>query len=292
MTMDDQNGSPLAVGSERRLVDLVYKRLRTAIVTEYFEPGARLAERDLAKQLTVSRTPIREAVKRLEQDGLVVCEPHRGYYVRQPSFEEARQAYELRAALEGLATDLAAQRATPEELRRMRDAIRRGEAALRSGDHSTLLLHNNELHQLVVNAAHNQFLTRAFQTMWSYVDLLRGRWWAHTDRPADGHGEHERIVAAISGGDAPLARRLAEEHVARAWRSIARKFDARTGENPVRMAAQKPLGGGHSQRPRRQQRALARRDPPDALTIPASRAPEHAPTEPARGSRTGVRGRR
>ena len=77
----------------------------------------------------------------------------------------------------------------------------------------------------MATAAHNVFLDRTFRTMWSYVDLLRGRWWAHTDRPDTGHREHASIVGAISRRDSARARRLAEEHVARAWRSIAHKFE-------------------------------------------------------------------
>ena len=123
----------LAIRANRRLVDQVYDRLRSAIITGYFDPGSRLVERDLTTNLDVSRTPIREALKRLETDGLIVCYPHRGYFVRQPTFEEARQAYELRRALEGLAGELAAARATDHELAAMREVVARAALLLKAG---------------------------------------------------------------------------------------------------------------------------------------------------------------
>jgi DNA-binding GntR family transcriptional regulator len=214
----------LAIRANRRLVDQVYDRLRSAIVTGYFDPGSRLVERDLTKSLDVSRTPIREALKRLETDGLIVCFPHRGYFVRQPTFEEAHQAYELRRALEGLAGELAAARASDDELAAMRDVVKRAAADLKAGDRSTLLLHNRELHLLFARASHNTFLEAQVTAIWSYVDLLRGNWWAKTERPVTGHREHEELIEVLEKHDAQLARAAFEQHVDKAWQNIARRF--------------------------------------------------------------------
>ena len=111
-TSDD----PLAIGGSRRVFDEVYRRLRSAIITGHFAAGERFVERTLTERLQVSRTPIREAIKRLEQEGLVVCYPHRGCFVRSPSFDEAREAYEMRRVAEGVAGEFAATRATDAEL--------------------------------------------------------------------------------------------------------------------------------------------------------------------------------
>lgn len=224
--MSDATGQLLIISAERRLVDQVYERLRSAIIKGVFEPGQRLVERDLTTQLDVSRTPIREALKQLEQDGLVVCYPHRGSFVRQPTFDEARQAYELRRALEGLAAELAATRATDEEIDALHEAVEKGTAALKTGNRLALLLHNSELHLLIAKASHNTLLERQFREMWSYVHLLRGSWWAQTSRPDTGHPEHRALVAAIARRNPTLARQILEEHVSRAWENIARRFNS------------------------------------------------------------------
>ncbi len=80
---------PLAIAGSRRVFDEVYVRLRSAIIKGHFAAGERFVERTLTERLQVSRTPIREAIKRLEQEGLVVCYPHRGCFVRNPSYDEA-----------------------------------------------------------------------------------------------------------------------------------------------------------------------------------------------------------
>lgn len=211
----------LAITSARRVSDEAYFRLRRAIVTGYFEPGSRLVERELTAQLDVSRTPIREALQRLEQDCLVVSEPHRGYYVHQPTIEEAQEAYEMRRLLEAACGELSAARATDEDIEAMRLAVEKGDELLNSGDWSALLLANNEFHHLQAKASGNRFIETELRRIWAYVDLLRGRKWATTDRPIVGHDEHHAILDAITRRDPSLARKLNEVHVERAWRNIS-----------------------------------------------------------------------
>jgi DNA-binding GntR family transcriptional regulator len=187
-----------------------------------------VVERDLTSRLGVSRTPIREALQRLEKERLIVCYPHRGYYVRNPTLEEARQAYEMRKVIESACAELAAQRATADEIEAMRQAVARGDHLLRSNDFPNLLLANNEFHHLQARATHNEFLVEQWRVVWAYVDLLRGRFWMHTDRPSTGHVEHTAMIDAIAQRDPARARRLNEEHVERAWRAVAARFERET----------------------------------------------------------------
>jgi len=208
----------LALGhATRRVSDQVYLRLRAAIVRGHFEPGARLVERDLTRRFEVSRTPIREALKRLEQDGLVVCRPHCAYSVRVPHFEEAALAYEARGILEAACSALAAERATPAQIASLWRIVRKGRRMLKNDDFESLLLCNNELHALQAEASHNSFLVEEHRRVWAYVDLLRGRLWSSTDRPHVGQDEHEQIVDAIASRNPDLARQLSAEHVRRDW---------------------------------------------------------------------------
>lgn len=218
-------GTPFAPRPDHRLSEQVSERLREAIVTGHFTPKMRLTERDLTHTLGVSRTPIREALRRLEHDGLIVGYPHRGYSVRSPSFEEAQQAYEARHVIEVACAGLAAERADELDIASMRQALRKGQEALAAGDTVTVLVHNNEFHGLQARAARNAFLQRQWLAVWTFVDLLRGRWWSQTLRPTVGHGEHEALLAAIAARDPELARRLASEHVERAWLNVAKRFE-------------------------------------------------------------------
>lgn len=199
------------------------------MVTGHFAPGSRLREQELTTRLEVSRTPIREAFRRLESEGLVVGFPHRGYFVRDPSFEEAKQAYENRRVVESACCELAARRASEVDLATMRQAVRRAAEALKSGDRARLLLCNKEIHLVVARAARNMFLEKEWLAMWAFAELLRGTWWMQTERPETGHTEHEAIVEAIARGDAAGARQLSEDHVARAWTNIAARFEEEWG---------------------------------------------------------------
>ena len=210
---------------DQTLSEHAIQRLRSEIVTGRFPPGARLVERDLTKTLGTSRTPIREALRQLERDGLVVSYSHRGYFVRDPMFHEAQQAYESRRVVESACCELAAMRATEVELAAIRQSLQVGRRVLDSGDHAQLLLCNNEFHHLIVRASHNVFLEKQWLMLWAFVDLLRGERWGHTDRPETGHVEHEQLLAAITQHDAPLARALGQQHVDRAWRNIATRFE-------------------------------------------------------------------
>ena len=226
-TPDLQKPDPLLIGSSRRIFDEVYDRLRSAIVAGRFAPGERFVERTLEARLGVSRTPIREAIKRLEQEGLVVCPPHRGCFVRSPTFEEARQVYELRRVVEGVSGELAAERATPAELGRMRDIVAHGRTALERGDREDMLLRNDEFHRAQVRAAGNIFLEQQLQMLLGYVDLLRGRSWIASNRAPDTQSEHEAIVEALAARDSARARQLNEMHVDHAWRVVEATFHKR-----------------------------------------------------------------
>ena len=186
-----------------------------------------MAEKELTDRLHVSRTPIREALRRLESEGLVVGFPHRGYFVRDPSFEEAKQAYETRRVVESACGELASERATEVDIAAMRQAVRHAAKALESGDRARLLLCNKEIHHLVARAAYNIFLEKEWLAMWSFAELLRGSWWMHTQRPETGQAEHEAIVEAIASRDKVLSRELSEKHVALAWANIAAGFEGK-----------------------------------------------------------------
>lgn len=227
LTTDD----PLAIGGSRRVFDEVYLRLRSAIIKGHFAAGERFVERSLTERLQVSRTPIREAIKRLEQEGLVVCYPHRGCFVRSPSYDEARQAYEMRRVAEGVAGELAATRATETELQTIKDLVRATRIRLEAGDREELLLRNDEFHHLQVLSAKNTFLEQHLKTLWAYVDLVRSRWWIEADRALATQREHEAIVDALLARDPVLARERNVAHVDNAWKVVETGFKS-LGELP------------------------------------------------------------
>ena len=207
---------------DRRVVDQLYEHLRGRIVHGALRPGSRIVERSLTG-LGVSRTPIRESLKRLEQDGLVVCLPHRGYRVRMASAEEGRQAYELRRTLDGLAAELAAEHATPGELKSMAEALAAARSLLGTEDAHSMRTYSDSFHSRIAKASRNEFLVRELRWIWGYVHVLRGHAWKSPGRAEKVQRQHEELLSALESRDPVESRRLNEEHVDNAWRAVAER---------------------------------------------------------------------
>lgn len=197
----------------------VYDAIRRRIVEGDYRPGDRLVEQRVAEELDVSRTPVREAFRSLQAEGMVVVEPNRGARVRGLSVEDIHDVYELRARLEAMAAELAASRATTEELVRLRSAeagFADAVAAARDGDRSAVRLvfgANAAFHRAVLDAAHSSRLAQALAS--SSDDGIVFQAFRHYD-PADLARSvllHEMVGEAIRRGEGARAARLLHEHV-------------------------------------------------------------------------------
>lgn len=194
------------------LRDRAYDALRRRILEAELQPGERLVERDLAAELDVSRIPLREALRRLEADGLVLLVPHRGALVSPFTPADVRDLFDVRESLESLAARLAAERSDGEGLARLEARLHAARAATHEGDRASIAAANAGFHADIVELAANPLLTSmmgplAARTHWLF------RLTAQRD-PARQCAEHEELYAAIASGDADRAAALALEHVA------------------------------------------------------------------------------
>jgi phosphonate utilization transcriptional regulator len=205
---------PLQILQQNSLTSLVQREIERRIVGGELAPGAKLNEADLAGELRVSRGPVREAFRALEQAGLVRTEKNRGVFVRQVSLEEANEIYEVRAALEAQIGRLAAQRAKPAHLERMRAIVKRMHAAGRKRDPDAYFPLNIEFHEVLAEAAANRALAVHYRRVVNELNLYRRE---AIQRNVDviplSTREHAAIVEAVAKGDAALAERLLYEHV-------------------------------------------------------------------------------
>jgi DNA-binding GntR family transcriptional regulator len=188
-------------------------RLREAIVNGHLQPNERLIESDLARSLGVSRTVVRAALSRLEHEGLVEHEAHRGSRVRLVEVAEAVEILEARSVLEGLAARLAAQRATPQDVERLETILTEMKRLREAGDLLAVSDENAKLHGRLVEISGHRTARRLVGTLNSQMVrfqyrtiLLPGR----SDRSA---AEHAAIVAAVAGGDADGAEDAMRAHL-------------------------------------------------------------------------------
>ena len=197
---------PSEVATVRRslLRDDVFRRLRDAIVDGTFEPGEQLRDQDLAAWLGVSRTPVREALLRLAESGLVATSPGRSTVVTSLDLRAVRDARDVVAAMHEVAVREAVVRLTAEDLRQMRAANRRFRAALRAGDVDEALAADDELHGIPVRVAGNRAVASVLE---QFTPVIRR---AERLRFSTlvGRGSvalHDRLIRSCEAGDVAAA---------------------------------------------------------------------------------------
>ncbi|GHA84242.1 MULTISPECIES: GntR family transcriptional regulator [Streptomyces] len=196
----------------RSLRDHAYETLRRRIIEVELRPGERLVERDLATELRVSRIPLREALRLLAAEGLVLLVPHRGALVAPFTPSDVRDLFDVRESLESLAARLAAERADEEGLRRLAARLDAARTATREHDRPTIAAANAAFHTDIVDLAANALLSGVMRPL-----EARMHWLFHLTAqrdPAQQCAEHERLYEAIAARDGDRAARLAHEHVA------------------------------------------------------------------------------
>lgn len=197
------------------LAEHAYRAIRTAIQEGRLEAGQRVLELELCARLKVSRTPIREALRRLQSDGMLVHAPGGGLSVAQHDLRAIAELYDLRERLEGTAAALSARFADETEIR-MLQAIVDTERQL-PDDPKVHARENIIFHEHIYRAAHNRFLLKSLQDLHDSVVLLGRTTFAAPGRIAEALGEHQAIVAAIARRDEAEAEALARRHVRRGY---------------------------------------------------------------------------
>jgi DNA-binding GntR family transcriptional regulator len=202
-----------------------YNALRDAIQTGKLKPGTRLREVELAEWLGMSRTPVREALNRLESDGLIMNEPHRGMIVTELDRRMIGELYVMRQVLEGTAAALAARHASDEEIAALREIANRDKEI---GDDPKRLAANNRLfHDTLYQSAHNRYLLKTLNTLRESMALLGDTTLALPGRSKTALEEHQTIIAAIERHDPVAAEEATVAHIKEAYRSRLRLlFDA------------------------------------------------------------------
>jgi DNA-binding GntR family transcriptional regulator len=191
-----------------------YRLLRDAIVRGEIAMGTRINELELAGAWSVSRTPIRDALRRLEAEGLVQSAPGRGVIVPALSLADAEELYELREILEARAARRAAERGGQELHARLNDLIRAFGAALKAGDLDRITAIDGDLHAAVAAMSGNARLERAIETVRGQVHGIRLRMIRVRGRGARSLREMAKLVAAIRARDAARAETAMREHIA------------------------------------------------------------------------------
>jgi len=187
--------------------DLVAALIRELVITGEFAAGQQLRQRDLARRFGVSQTPVREAMRRLESEGLLVCDTHRGFTVVAPDEGRLEENFRIRAALESLGASLAARKIDPVGLARLRNL--NDQMGALADDDPAYAEFNREFHFTVYEYAHSPLLLSLMRLLWA--SLHGGP--RVTRSHAESARQHDGILAALAEGDAEVASARTYQHI-------------------------------------------------------------------------------
>lgn len=212
--------APIRLDSYQPLREVVCETLRDAIRKGVLKPGERLMEIQLADELGVSRTPVREAIRKLELEGYVIMMPRRGTYVANLSIRDVNEVFEIRTSLDSLASGLAAERITDEELEHLQRLLVAIGGYIEQGDMDKIVETDTEFHDLLYTASRNSRLTGIIFNLREQLTRFRTASMSYPGRLRATLEEHRRIVEAIAQGDVKEAQAASEYHMEKSEQTL------------------------------------------------------------------------
>ncbi|HOQ37263.1 MAG TPA: GntR family transcriptional regulator [Acetivibrio sp.] len=212
--------SKVNLNDYKPLREVVFNTLREAIISGELKPGERLMEVKLAEKMGVSRTPVREAIRKLELEGLVNMLPRKGAHVAELSAKDIMDVLEVRATLDGMATSLAAERITDEEIKDLAHIQSQFEAYAYKNNLQGSIKKDVEFHDLIYRASRNERLIQISSNLREQIQRFRVIYMKDYSNPENLISEHKYIFDAISRHDVEGAKRYAQIHINNQEKSI------------------------------------------------------------------------
>lgn len=216
----------LNLTNHKPLREIVFEELRSLILTGRIEPGTRMMEIELADEMGVSRTPIREAIRKLEEEGLVIIEPRKGAYVSEISIPDIVNILEVRENLDGLAAFFAAQRISESGKERLHEVYEQFNKAVEGGNMDEMIKYDTLFHKIIVDETQNSYLVNIMERIQELVVRFRYIYYKDFKRAEDMPNEHKIITDAIISGDADTARMESELHIRKLKELILSESDS------------------------------------------------------------------
>ncbi|MBQ8418657.1 MAG: GntR family transcriptional regulator [Phascolarctobacterium sp.] len=216
---------PIKLDSYKPLRELVCESIRQAIIDGTFSPGERLMEIQLADEMGVSRTPVREAIRKLELEGFVVMIPRRGTYVADISIRDITEIYEIRTCLDELAAGLAAERITDEELETLNRLLVEFGQYINAGDMEKIVEVDTAFHEVLYMASRNDRLHSIINNLREQVTSIRGRSMSYPGRLTETMDEHRALVDSIAARDVERAQNAARIHIENAEHTLMKSIN-------------------------------------------------------------------
>jgi DNA-binding GntR family transcriptional regulator len=214
------SAAELAGAAKPSLSNTAYTRIREAIQNGDLMPGDRILEDEIARGLHISRTPVRDALRRLEDEGFLVHQAHRGMTVAKLDYQMVMELFVVRDVLEGAAARMAAHLGSAAEIEMLVEMTRREKEAAASAE--SMALHNRRFHTAIYMMAHNRYLLKTLNVLTDSMALLSKTSFSQPERRMAAMEEHWAIVEAIQARNPDRAETLARAHIHSAHRTRLR----------------------------------------------------------------------
>ncbi|MGE4282422.1 MAG: GntR family transcriptional regulator [Clostridia bacterium] len=205
--------SKINLNNYKPLREVIFDSLREAIIMGELKPGERLMEIQFAEKMGVSRTPVREAIRKLELEGLVVMIPRKGAHVAELSVKDIMNVLEVRSSLDGLASALAAKRISKDELKELKNIVDQFAQYIERNNMHGLIKKDVEFHELIYRACRNEKLVQIATNLKEQIHRFRVVYLKDYSSPKELMKEHTAIYQAIENGDDKQAHELAALHI-------------------------------------------------------------------------------
>ena len=218
--MSREKLSPIRLEGYQPLRDMVFDVLMSAIMQGQLSPGERLLEVQLADEMGVSRTPVREAIRRLELEGLVVMVPRKGAYVAGLSINDVEEVYEIRTVLETLAVRLAAQRMQPADYAQLDELAEKMCATWQEGNVDNWVSLDASFHELLYKFSRNERLVSMMSNIMEQLSRYRIISLANVEVRHNSLSEHQDLIEALKRHDSEAAAAAVEKHIENTKQSL------------------------------------------------------------------------
>ena len=209
---------------QRPLRMVVYDELKMRILTGQIAAGERMMEEETSRDLGVSRTPVREAFKRLEKEGLVIIKPRRGAFATQMAKKDLMEILDVRESLESMAAGQACERMTKAQKEKLRSVCEKHKKAVANNTYKQMVKYDTEFHQLLVEGSRNKTLINFVEQLQELVLRFRYIYYDKTESAANVAAEHGNILDAILEGDVGKTIAETKKHII-GLKDIVRDFD-------------------------------------------------------------------
>ena len=199
--------------SKKPMSEIVYEKLREEILNNELKPGEKLIEMDISKRLDVSRTPVREALKQLEQEGLVTNYPRKGSTVSQISIEEAIEVYEVREYLEALAIRQLCLNIRRKDIRVLEEIINNMDISVSKNDNEKLYSLHSQWTKTIIELITNNYLKNQMISIYQHLERLRSVSLVRWEHSKEAFEETKQIFLALEEGDEDKSEECARVHV-------------------------------------------------------------------------------